>query len=118
MNHCQYRQEIARSLVQALRDKLSVEKSKTKSIVRKIRPYDFSISIISMINANLKKYNLKEIKKPQTNIVTHLEDETNTNRGPQTRFWCGNCKVPVCILKCYDKHREVSKLKKFRLNDE
>jgi len=87
--------------------------------VRKIRPYDFS-----NINDIYDECKLEEIP-PKGNRKTtkeychmHLEDETNTNRGPQTRFWCGNCKVPVCILKCYDKHREVSKLKKFRLNDE
>lgn len=22
-----------------------------------------------------------------------------------TRYWCASCKVPLCPVKCYDKHR-------------
>lgn len=114
MNHLLYRKAIIRDLVKPMRESLGISITKKKSNNKRKSESSF------VADGIIDDCRLEEIPSSSGRKTTRYScqmhsDEDSEVRVPQTRYWCGRCKIPVCILKCYDKHRQNFKQKKVKL---
>ena len=105
MSHLEFRKDIARDLLQNLREELGVKSTKIKRNEALKRKAEEPI-----LSFPLKQCKLGSIPKNIYRMTTryscqlHKKEDLGGKRAPQTSFWCEVCQIPLCRKICFDKH--------------
>ena len=106
LSHIEYRKEVARGLMRPLRVSLGLKTTKKKELKRKLDQV-IEISFDDCLLGIIPTFPGRLTNRYPCQI--HKAEGGHENRTPQTSYWCKSCKVYVCAIPCYDKHRKIVK---------
>lgn len=104
-SHLQFRKEVARGLLQPMRERLQINATKTK-IGASSKKRNADQPIISQSPCKLEERPIPpNYKTNRTECEEHSSGWLQkNNRVSQTIYWCVTCKVALCRLICFDIH--------------